>query len=166
MKNKQPIKLDLEKVEKWMKLLLRRAEVVGIEGEVPVSAVILNEQGRCIGYGHNTRNRKSDPLGHAEINALKQACLVKDDWRFNECTLIVTLEPCQMCAGALIQARMGQVFFGARDYKRGGLGGSIDLANHRSAHHHMKVKGGILEENSKKILESWFKNKRIGNKVF
>ena len=102
----------------------------------------------------------NDPLGHAELIALRQAALILEDWRFNECTLIATLEPCLMCAGALIQARMGTVVFGAHDRKRGGLGGSLDLAHHPSAHHHMTVIGGVLEKRSRHLLESWFKQRR------
>ena len=144
----------------WMKFNLRRSNEVG-KDELPISAVILDENGRCIGRGTNKRNINKDPLGHAEIIALKQASIVKNDWRFNECTLITNLEPCTMCASALIQARMGIVIYGAYDQKRGGLGGSIDLSKHESSHHKMKVIGGILEEECKDILKLWFKKLRI-----
>mgnify|MGYP001463487623 CR=1 FL=1 len=92
--------------------------------------------------------------------ALRQAAWVKQDWRFNECTLIVTLEPCQMCAGALIQARMGKVIFGAEDTKRGGLGGAIDLSTDKSAHHKMVVQGGIMRDQVKEEIEKWFALRR------
>ena len=131
----KPIEINELEIERWMRKLLHRAKSLGIQGEVPVTAIILNKKGHCIGHGRNTRNKNGDPLGHAELNALRQASLIKEDWRFNECTLITTLEPCQMCAGALIQARMGKVFFGASDLKRGGLGGSIDLSFHLSLIH-------------------------------
>ena len=78
----------------------------------------------------------------------------------NDCTLVVTLEPCPMCAGALVQARMGQVIFGAGDPKRGAMGGTIDLTQHASAHHHMKVKGGVLEEEASAMLRNWFRQRR------
>ena len=90
-----------------MERLLKRAERTGQNGEVPVAAVILDGDGRCIGHGGNTRERDRDPLGHAELVALRQASRLRGDWRFNDCTLIVTLEPCTMCAAALVQARMG-----------------------------------------------------------
>ena len=144
---------------KWMKFLLRRSKEVG-KVELPISAVIIDEKGRCIGRGSNNRNLNKDPLGHAEIIALKQASLVKNDWRFNECTIITNLEPCTMCTSALIQARMGKVIYGAYDKKRGGLGGSIDLSKHKSAHHKMDVIGGILEEECKLSLKGWFKKLR------
>ena len=144
-----------------MRLLLRRAEAIGEQGEIPVAALILNRKGHCIGYGVNKRESDLDPLGHAELIALKQASLIQEDWRFNECTLIVTLEPCSMCAGALIQARMGQVIFGASDLKRGALGGALNLATHKSAHHKMIVISGVLEIQASTQLINWFKKRRI-----
>lgn len=144
---------------RWMKCILRRSSEVG-KNELPISAVILDERGRCIGRGSNIRNTNKDPLGHAEIIALRQASLVKNDWRFNECIIITNLEPCTMCASALIQARMGKVIYGANDEKRGGLGGSIDLSNHKSSHHKMEVIGGIMEEECKLNLQLWFKKLR------
>ena len=144
---------------KWMKLILRRSKEIG-KMEIPISAVIIDENGRCIGRGSNKRNSNNDPLGHAEIIALKQASLLKNDWRFNECQIITNLEPCTMCASVLIQARMGRVIYGAFDAKRGGLGGSIDLSKHKSSHHKMEVIGGILEEECKENLQVWFKNLR------
>ena len=156
----KPIDLNQNQAERWMKRLLSRANIAGRNGEVPVSAAILDKNGHCIGQGSNEREHKKDPLGHAELIALRQASLIQNDWRFNECTLIVTLEPCPMCAGALIQARMGKVIFGARDFKRGGLGGTINLAKHKSSHHKMIVKGGVMESEIRKQLENWFKCKR------
>ena len=144
---------------KWMKFILRRSKVIG-KIEIPISAVIIDEKGRCIGRGSNKRNSNNDPLGHAEIIALKQASLLKNDWRFNQCQIITNLEPCTMCASVLIQARMGRVIYGAYDPKRGGLGGSIDLSKHKSSHHRMEVIGGILEEECKENLQVWFKKLR------
>ncbi|KGG19010.1 tRNA-specific adenosine-34 deaminase [Prochlorococcus marinus str. SS51] len=144
-----------------MMILRKRAKIVGKEGEVPITAIILNEKGHCIGHGRNTRNKRFDPMGHAELVALRQAAWLKGDWRFNECTLIVTLEPCQMCAGALIQARMGRVIFGAYDFKRGGLGGTLDLSTHKSAHHKMIVKGGVMKKEIKQEIEEWFSLRRL-----
>ena len=149
---------------RWMDVLIQRAEATGAEGEVPVAAVILDRQGRAIGHGRNRRQNHKDPLGHAELVALRQAAVVQGDWRFNECTLIVTLEPCPMCAGALVQARMGTVVYAAKDPKRGGLGGCLDLSTHSSAHHHMKVISGVLEPDAKEQLERWFRQRRRGNR--
>ena len=144
---------------KWMKFILRRSEEVG-KVELPITAVIIDEKGRCIGRGSNKREINNDPLGHAELIALKQASWIKNDWRFNECSIIVNLEPCTMCAAALVQARMGQVIYGTEDDKRGGLGGTIDLSKHESAHHKMKVVGGILNQDCKNKIKLWFKKMR------
>ena len=145
----------------WMRVVMRRAESVG-EIELPIAALIIDQKGRCIGRGTNKRQINKDPLGHAELIALRQAAFLRQDWRFNDCIMLVNLEPCQMCAGALIQARMGIVIFAAKDKKRGGFGGSIDLSKHKSAHHKMKVYGGLLEAESQKLLKLWFKKLRTG----
>ena len=144
---------------KWMRFILRRSDEVG-KVELPISAVIIDDKGRCIGRGSNKRETKNDPLGHAELIALRQAAWVKNDWRFNECSIIINLEPCTMCAAALVQARMGNVIYGANDKKRGGLGGTIDLSKHESAHHKMNVVGGILESDCKNKIKIWFKKMR------
>ena len=144
---------------KWMKFILRRSEEVG-KVELPITAVIIDEKGRCIGRGSNKRELNNDPLGHAELIALRQAAWIKNDWRFNECSIIVNLEPCTMCAAALVQARMGQVIYGADDDKRGGFGGTIDLSKHKSAHHKMNVVRGVLSQNCKNKITLWFKKLR------
>ena len=107
---------------KWMRFILRRSDEVG-KVELPITAVIIDDKGRCIGRGSNKRETNKDPLGHAELIALRQAAWIKNDWRFNECSIIVNLEPCTMCAAALVQARIGHVIYGAEDSKRGGFGG-------------------------------------------
>jgi len=147
--------------EPWMARLLRRAATVGDDGEVPVAAVVLDARGRSIGWGSNRRHRRQDPLGHAELVALHQAAGLRGSWRFNDCSLLVTLEPCPMCAGALVQARMGRVVFGCVDPKRGALGGCLDLSRHSSAHHRMEVVGGVCQEEGRRLLESWFQRRRI-----
>ena len=156
----QPIDLSTIECQEWMSRLINRARKIGLKGEVPVTAVVLDRTGHCIGHGSNGREKRKDPLAHAEIIALRQASLIKNDWRFNDCTLIVTLEPCPMCAGALIQSRMGQVIFGAFDSKKGALGGALDLSKDKSAHHYMLVKGGVMAEESGKELKEWFKIQR------
>ena len=147
------------KYSKWMKVVLRRAQVVG-ERELPISALIIDHKGRCIGRGSNKREINKNPLGHAELIALRQAAWIRNDWRFNDCVMIINLEPCQMCAGAIIQSRMGKVIFGAKDLKRGGLGGTIDLSKHKSAHHKMEVIGGVFEKESSMLIKNWFKKLR------
>jgi tRNA(adenine34) deaminase len=143
-----------------MRRLLRVAERVGERGEIPVAAAVLDGRGRCIGWGSNSRHLRRDPLGHAELAALRQAARLLGEWQMNHCTLLVTLEPCPMCAGALLQARMGTVVFGAPDPKRGALGGCLDLACHPSAHHHMRVLGGVEAALASEQLASWFRRRR------
>ena len=144
---------------KWMKFILRRSDEVG-KFELPITAVIIDEKGRCIGRGSNKRETNNDPLGHAELIALRQAAMIKNDWRFNECSIIINLEPCTMCAAALVQARMGKVIYGAEDNKRGGFGGTIDLSKHVSAHHKMNVIRGILNEECRNKIKLWFQKLR------
>ena len=144
---------------KWMKSILRRSDEVG-KLELPITAFIIDGKGRCIGRGSNKRETNNDPLGHAELIALRQAAWIKNDWRFNECSIIVNLEPCTMCAAALVQARIGKVIYGAADVKRGGFGGTIDLSKHDSAHHKMDVIPNILKEDCEQRLKLWFKNLR------
>jgi tRNA(adenine34) deaminase len=144
----------------WMERLLRRAERIGALGEVPVAAVVLDGGGRAVGWGINRRHHGQDPLGHAELVALAQAAAALNTWRFPDCTLLVTLEPCPMCAGALIQARMGTVVYAAADPKRGALGGCLNLATDPSAHHHLKVVSGLMGLEAEEQLRRWFRQRR------
>jgi tRNA(adenine34) deaminase len=144
----------------WMARLLRLAQRVGESGEIPVAAAVLDGRGRCVGWGSNRRHRKGDPLGHAELEALAQAARALGDWRLNRCTLLVTLEPCPMCAGAAVQARVGTVVFAAADPKRGALGGCLNLARDPSAHHAMRVIGGVGAGGARQQLETWFRQRR------
>ncbi len=146
----------------WMARLLRLAGRVGASGEIPVAAAVLDGRGRCLGWGSNRRHRHADPLGHAELEALSQAARALGDWRLNACTLLVTLEPCPMCAGAAVQARVGTLVFAAPDPKRGALGGCLNLASDPSAHHHMRVIGGVGAAAASRLLESWFRSRRRG----
>lgn len=144
----------------WMERLLRYAARVGESGEIPVAAVMLDERGRGIAWGSNRRQRDGDPLGHAELVCLARAASLRGDWRLNDCTLLVTLEPCPMCAGALVQARVGTVVYGAADPKRGALGSCLDLSLDATAHHHMRVIGGVAEQQAQDLLQSWFRRRR------
>jgi tRNA(adenine34) deaminase len=144
----------------WMARLLRLARRVGADGEIPVAAAVLDGRGRCVGWGSNRRHRQDDPLGHAELEALAQAARSLGHWRLNACTLLVTLEPCPMCAGAAVQARIGTVVFAAGDPKRGALGGCLNLAADPSAHHQMRVISGVDAEQAQRLLQSWFQRRR------
>jgi len=145
--------------ERWMRLALDEARAAAAEDEVPVGAIVV-AGGRVIASAHNQREQLADPTAHAEMIALTQAAAALGSWRLEQCTLYVTLEPCPMCAGALVQARMGRVLFGVADPKRGGLGGVLDLSRCSSAHHHMHVQGGLLAEPCSTQLEGWFRQRR------
>lgn len=159
-----PVLLCATEQQVWMRRLLRLAARAGATGEIPVAAAVLDQGGRCIGWGTNRRHLQQHPFGHAEMAAMAQAAAVLQDWRLNSCTLLVTLEPCPMCAGAAVQARVGQVIYGAGDPKRGALGGCLNLAEHPSAHHHMRVSGGLLAAEASQQLEHWFRHRRVSIK--
>lgn len=125
-----------------------------------MAAVVLDDRGRAVGWGSNRRHHGQDPLGHAELVALRQAAAALGTWRFHGCTLLVTLEPCPMCAGALIQARMGTVVYAAADPKRGALGGCLNLASHPSAHHHLEIVPGLEGPRAERELKEWFRQRR------
>ena len=146
--------------KRWMDVLLPRANEAGAEGEVPVAAVILDGQGRAIGHGRNRRQNDRDPLGHAELVALQQAAIVQNDWRFNSCTLIVTLEPCPMCAGAIVNSRIPKVVYGAKDPKAGAVDSLFSLLNDERLNHRCEVVSGILEDQTSELLKKFFKKLR------
>ena len=127
--------------------------------EVPVGAVI-ECKGRIIASTHNLSRLSNDPTAHAEMLAISQAARALGDWRLNECTLYVTKEPCPMCSGALVIARIGKVYYGVPDDKMGCLGGAADLSELPQSNHHFEAVGGILETTSHEILKAFFKKKR------
>ena len=136
-----------ESIEAWKK------------DEVPIGAVI-EHQGRIIASAHNQSRTANDPTAHAEILAISQAANTLGDWRLNECSLYVTKEPCPMCSGALVIARISRVYYGLPDPKMGCLGGSIDLGALPGSNHKFKSYGGILEKLSHEILKAFFEKKR------
>jgi len=144
----------------WMARLLRRAELAGRAGEIPVAAVLLDEHLRCIGWGSNCRERQRDPLGHAELVALSQAARLLGDWRFNHCTLLVSLEPCPMCAGAILQARIPAVVWGAADPKAGAVETLYRLFEDARLNHRVEHLGHVLADDCGRILTEFFRGKR------
>jgi tRNA(adenine34) deaminase len=143
----------------YMSEALKEARKAFSEDEVPVGAVVVYE-GRIIARGHNQIERLKDPTAHAEMLALTSACnYLRTKW-LNGASIYVTIEPCSMCAGALVLARIKGVYFGARDPKTGACGSVVNIANHRKLNHRIKVKGGILELECSSLLKDFFKKKR------
>ncbi|MEN9214706.1 MAG: tRNA adenosine(34) deaminase TadA [Gloeomargarita sp. DG02_4_bins_56] len=147
----------------WMRLALDLAAQAGQVGEVPVGAVIVHQQGRCIAQGENRRQRTHDPTAHAEIVALRQAGLALGTWYLNDCTLYVTLEPCPMCAGALVNARIGRLVYGASDPKAGAIDSVIQIPTSAAANHRFPVVGGVLADECRELLQTWFRQRRQSN---
>ena len=131
--------------------------------EVPIGAVIEHE-GRIIAAAHNQSRSANDPTAHAEILAISQAANTLGDWRLNECTLYVTKEPCPMCSGALVIARIGKVYYGLPDPKMGCVGGATDLGALPHSNHKFVSTGGVLEELNHQILKAFFDKKRLASK--
>jgi tRNA(adenine34) deaminase len=128
--------------------------------DVPVGAVVIDSNGKVVGRGFNTREVSNNPLGHAEVNALNDAAKNLGSWRLDDCTLIVTLEPCTMCAGAIVQSRIGRVVFGAFDEKAGAVGSLWDVVRDSRLPHRPEVISGVLAQEAAQILTDFFKNKR------
>lgn len=142
-----------------MRHALSLAESAAKKGEIPVGCVIADESGKIIGRGENTREQSRSALGHAELAAIDEACRARGDWRLSGCTLYVTLEPCPMCTGAIINARIPTVVFGAREDNFGSCGSVIDLFSERYGHS-PAVYGGVLEDACAMLLKEFFKKMR------
>lgn len=139
----------------YMRLALREAQEALAEGEVPVGAVVVHER-RVIGRAHNQVERLRDATAHAEMIALTQAAAALGDWRLEACTLYVTLEPCAMCAGALVQCRVGTVVFGTRDWQQGGTLSNFGIVQYPKNLHKVTVIEGVLEEECKQLIRTFF----------
>jgi tRNA(adenine34) deaminase len=148
-----------ENHDHFMRRALREAEIALEEGEVPVGAVVVRE-GRVIGRGHNQRETLKDPTAHAEIIALTQAAASVEAWRLEDCVLYVTLEPCAMCSGAIVNARLRRVVYGAADPRAGFCGSLGNLAQHPELNHHVEVVPGVLSSDCAGILEDFFRQRR------
>ncbi|MEF3193576.1 MAG: tRNA adenosine(34) deaminase TadA [Halothiobacillaceae bacterium] len=142
-----------------MEQALERARCALAEGEVPVGAVLVRD-GLLVGEGWNRPIGANDPTAHAEINALRDAAKRLGNYRLPGTTLYVTLEPCPMCVGAMIHARVERVVFGAFNPKTGACGGALDLAHHTSHNHHLIVDGGVMAEPAAELLRAFFRHRR------
>lgn len=149
--------------EKYMREALKQAKKAYVLGEVPIGCVIVYD-GKIIGRGYNRRNTDKNTLCHAEITAIRKASKVIGDWRLEGCTLYVTLEPCQMCAGAVVQARIPEVVIGCMNPKAGCAGSVLNILEMPEFNHQAKVTRGILEQECSELLKNFFIELRIRNK--
>lgn len=149
-----------ERDAKAMQRALALAVEASAAGEVPVGAVVLDEDGTVLGEGRNRRERDHDPSAHAEIVAMREAALRIGSWNLEGCTLVVTLEPCVMCAGALLQARVSRLVFGAWDDKAGAAGSMYDVVRDRRLPYRAEVVGGVREAEARVLLRTFFEARR------
>lgn len=143
-----------------MRLALDEAELAVRGGDVPVGAVVLSADGTTVlAVGHNEREATGDPTAHAEVLAIRRAAAEAGGWRLSGCTLVVTLEPCTMCAGAIVQSRVDRVVYGARDEKAGAAGSLWDVVRDRRLNHRPEVIEGVLAEDCARILTEFFRDR-------
>ena len=149
----------MDKYEKYMFEALEEAKLASLEDEVPIGCVIVKND-QIIARAHNQRDKSHNPLGHAELLAIKKASEVLNDWQLVDAELYVTIEPCIMCAGAIIQSRIKRVIYGAPDLKGGAFGSSIDVQKANNINHRPEIVAGVLQEECTKIIKDYFKSKR------
>ncbi|MFF8960377.1 tRNA adenosine(34) deaminase TadA [Streptomyces sp. NPDC014894] len=142
-----------------MRLALAEAERAALSGDVPVGAVVLDRDGVPLSAGHNERELTGDPTAHAEVLAIRRAAERIGGWRLSGCTLVVTLEPCTMCAGAITQSRVDRVIYGARDEKAGATGSLWDVVRDRRLNHRPEVVHGVLERECAQLLTDFFRDR-------
>lgn len=150
----------MNRYEEWMGRALAEAALAVVTGDVPVAALVLDETGDSIGVGRNERELTGDPTAHAEIVAIRAAAAAKGTWHLENTTLVVTLEPCAMCAGAILQARIPRVVFGAWDEKAGAAGSVNDLLRDRRLPHRVEVIAGVREAEAAALLKTFFEQRR------
>ncbi|MCD8037607.1 MAG: tRNA adenosine(34) deaminase TadA [Lachnospiraceae bacterium] len=156
-------KADLTPDEKYMREAYRQAKKAYALGEVPIGCVIVHED-KIIGRGYNRRNTDKNTLSHAEIIAIRRASRVIGDWRLEDCTMYVTLEPCQMCAGAIVQARIPRVVMACMNPKAGCAGSVLNILDMPEFNHQVQAERGVMEEECSALLKTFFKELRIRNK--
>ena len=143
-----------------MRAALAEAARAPVHGDVPVGAVVLSPDAAVVGAGHNDREGRGDPTAHAEVLALRAAAAQSGSWRLTGCTLVVTLEPCTMCAGALVLARVDRVVYGAADPKAGAVGSLWDVVRDRRLNHRPEVVASVLEDECAALLRTFFEGRR------
>ena len=155
---------EMTESEKYMREALIEAEKALAAGEVPIGAVMVRD-GEIIARGHNLRNTDKNPLRHAEIDVIDASAKIVGDWRLEDCVLYVTVEPCPMCAGAIVQARIPKVVFGTRNSKAGCAGSVLDVLNEPKLNHQVEIEEGILQPECSAIMKQFFKRFRKNAKV-
>ena len=145
-----------------MRAALDQARLSLRSGDVPIGAVVLGPDGAVLGSGRNVRERDADPTGHAELVAIREAAARLGEWRLTGCTLVVTLEPCTMCAGAVVLSRLERLVFGAYDDKAGAVGSLWDVVRDRRLNHRPEVVGGVLLDDCRSLLDDFFAHQRLG----
>jgi len=145
--------------EKFMKVALKEARKASLIGDVPIGCVLV-QNGKIIARGYNRRNADKNTLSHAELSVIKKASKKTGDWRLEDCIMYVTLEPCQMCAGAIVQARIPKVVIGAMNPKAGCCGSVLDLLHVKGFNHQVEMVNGVLEEECGQLLTTFFKELR------
>jgi tRNA(adenine34) deaminase len=158
VRDREPLTLPL--MEEWMKIAMSLAKDAQADGDVPVGAIVLSPSGEVIGRGRNRREIDGDPVAHAEIVALREAASHIGHWRLDDCIMVVTLEPCVMCAGALVNARVSRLVYGARDRKAGAVHSLYAVTTDPRLNHRLEVQGGVLEEEAGNILSVFFEGLR------
>jgi tRNA(adenine34) deaminase len=153
--------LDFELHRRWMERAIELAAHAGDAGEVPVGAIIIDANGEIVAEGENRRERDRDSTAHAEIVAIRAAGARLSNWHLDRCTLYVTLEPCPMCAGAIVAARLKLLVYGADDAKTGSIRTVLNIPDSAASNHKLTVIGGILESTCRQQLQEWFQNKRL-----
>ncbi len=143
-----------------MRLALAEARAALDTADVPIGAVVLSADGEVLGRGRNVREAAHDPTGHAEVVALRAAALARGEWRLEGCTLVVTLEPCTMCAGAAVLSRVARIVYGAHDDKAGAVGSLWDVVRDRRLNHRPEVVSGVLASESTVLLDGFFAQHR------
>ena len=149
----------------WMEEALQLAEQAAADDEIPIGAVIVNREGDIIGRGRNRRESDDDPLGHAELFAIREAAQAIGDWRLEGTTMVVTLEPCAMCAGALVNARVEKLIFATYDPKAGFCGSLGNLVQDPRLNHRLVVETGLMEERARQLLQDFFRQLRQRDKT-
>ncbi|MEO0409786.1 MAG: tRNA adenosine(34) deaminase TadA [Cyanobacteria bacterium P01_A01_bin.135] len=144
----------------WMARALELADIAGEAGDVPVGALLVDDNDQLVAEGYNQREQQQDPTGHAEVVVLRRAGRARQRWRLTDCTLYVTLEPCPMCSGAIILARVGTLVYGADDLKTGAARSVLNLFDGPASNHSPQVVGGILEADCRQQLQRWFAQRR------